>query len=107
MFPCTKHVTGEETIKILLKEWFCVYGAPKEIKSDMEVRVNPDTDRYKRVLRCLNVQMSTRTPYTPTRNPLCERQIRALKENVRIWCNTERTKDWLRLLPVISLMMNS
>ena len=29
------------------------------------------------------------------------------KENVRTWCKTERTKDWGRLLPVISLMMNS
>ena len=26
---------------------------------------------------------------------------------MRIWCKTERTKDWLRLLPVISLMINS
>ena len=26
---------------------------------------------------------------------------------MRIWCKTERTKDWVRLLPVISLMMNS
>ena len=26
---------------------------------------------------------------------------------MRIWCQTERTKDWVRLLPVISLMMNS
>ena len=28
VLPCTKHITGEETIKILLEEWFCVYGAP-------------------------------------------------------------------------------
>ena len=34
MFPCTKQITGEETIKILLEVWFCVYGAPKEINSD-------------------------------------------------------------------------
>ena len=26
---------------------------------------------------------------------------------MRIWCKTERTKDWVRLLPVISLMINS
>ena len=43
-------------------------------------------------------------PYSHTSNPLCERQIRVLKENVRIWCKTERTRDWVRLLPVISLM---
>ena len=34
VFPCTKPITGEETSKILLEKWFCVYGAPKEIKSD-------------------------------------------------------------------------
>ena len=44
---------------------------------------------------------------THTSNPLCERQIRVLKENVRIWCKTERTRDWVRPLLVISLMMNS
>ena len=107
VFPCTKHITGKETIKILLEEWFCVSGAPKEINSDEDVRVRSDTGWYKRVLRSLNVQVSTGIPYTHTGNPLCERQNRVLKENVRIWCKTERTKDWVRLLPVISLMMNS
>ena len=29
VFPCTKHMTGEETIKILLEEWFLVHwGLP-------------------------------------------------------------------------------
>ena len=30
VFPCTKNNIGEETIKILLEEWFCVYEAPKK-----------------------------------------------------------------------------
>ena len=51
--------------------------------------------------------MTTGIPYTHTSNPLCERKIRLLKENVRIWCNTERTKNWVRLLSVIFLMMHS
>ena len=42
VFPCTKHITGEETIKILLEQWFCVYGAPKEINSNEDVRVRSD-----------------------------------------------------------------
>ena len=107
VFPCTKHITGKQTIKILLEEWFCVYRAPKEINSDEDIRVRSDTGWYKRVLRALNVQVSTGIPYTHTSNLGCERQIRVLKENVRIWCKTERTKDWVRVLPVISLMMNS
>ena len=75
MFLCTKHITGEETIKILLEEWFCVYGAPKEMKSDQDVPVRSATGWYKRVLRVLNVQVSTGIPYTHTSNPLCEPQI--------------------------------
>ena len=105
VFPCIKHITGEETVKILLEEWVCVYGAPKDINSDEDVRVRSDTGWYKRVLRSLNVQVSTGILYTHTSNPLCE--IRVLKENVRIWCKTERSKDLVRLFPVISLMMNS
>ena len=93
VFPCTKRISGEETIKILLEEWFCVYGAPKGINSDEDVRVRSDTGWYKRVLRSLNVQVSTKIPYAHTSNPLCERQIRVLKENARISCRTERTKD--------------
>ena len=107
VFPCTKHITREETTKILLEERFCVYGATKEINSNEDVRVRSDTCWYKRVLRSLNVLVSTGIPYTHTSNPLCERQIRGLKEKVRIWCKTERSKDWVRLLPFISLMMNS
>ena len=107
VFPCTKNITGEETIKILLEERFCVYGAPKEINSDEDVRVRSDTGWYKRVMRPLNVLLSTGIPYTRTSNPLCEPQIQVLRENVNIWCKTEVTKDCMRLLPVISLMMNS
>ena len=50
VFPSTKHIIGEETIKILLEEWFCVCAAPKEINSDEDVRVRSDTGWYKRVL---------------------------------------------------------
>ena len=107
VFPCTRHITHEETMKILLEELFCVYGAPKEINSDEDVRVRSDTGWYKRLLRSLNVLVSTGIPYTHTSNPLCERQIGVLKKNVRIWCKAERTKDWVRLLPVISVMLNS
>ena len=69
VFPCTKHITSEETIKILLEDWFCVYGAPREINSHEDVRVRSDTGWYKRVPRSLNVQVSTGIPYTHTSNP--------------------------------------
>ena len=92
MFPCTKHITGKETIKVLLQEWFCVYGAPKEMNSGEDVPLRSDTGWYKRVLTSPNVQVSTGIPYTHTSNPLCEQQIQVLKENVRIWCKTVAPK---------------
>ena len=64
VFLCTKHITREESIKILLEEWFCVYGAPKEINSDKDDRVRSDTGWYKRVLWSLNVQVSTVSLYS-------------------------------------------
>ena len=107
MFPCTKHITIEETIKILLENQFSVYGAAQKINLDEDVRVRSDTGWYKCVLRSLNVQVSRGIPYTQTSNPRCERQVVFLKENVTIRCKTERTKDWVRLLPFICLMMNA
>ena len=70
--PCTKHITGEETIKILLEECFCVYGASKEINSDEGVRVLSVTGWYKRVLRSLNTQVCTGIRDTHTSNLLCD-----------------------------------
>ena len=93
VFPYTNHVTGMETIKILLEECFTVFWAPKAIISDEDVRIRSDTGLYKRILRSLNAQVSTEILYTHMSNPLCERPIRNLKENVTIWCKIERTKD--------------
>ena len=69
-FPCNKKITGEQTVKILVQEWFEPYGAPKEIHSDKDVRIPSDTGWYKRVLDTLNVQVTTVVPYTHTSNPL-------------------------------------
>ena len=66
VFPCTKHITGEETIKILLQDRFCVYGAPKEINSDEHVRVHSDTGSMSRCLRG-SPTLTRATPYVSDR----------------------------------------
>ena len=82
-------------------------GHPKRLTHTRMSEYAPTLAGTRESLRSLNVQVSPGIPFTNTRNPLCERHIRVLKENVRIWCKTEGTKDLVRLLPVISLMMNS
>ena len=69
----------------------CLWGTRKD-SFGQHVRVRFDTGWYKRVMRSLNVQVSTGNPYTHMTNPQCERQIHVLKQNIGIW-NTEHTND--------------
>ena len=79
VFPFNKNITGEQTVKMLVEQWFGIYGAPKQVHSDEDVRIRSDTGWYRRVLNALNVEITTGVPYTHTSNPLCERQT--------LWCN--------------------
>ena len=96
-FPCSKKITGEQTVKNSVEQWFEPYGAPKKPHSDEVVRNRSDTGWYKRVLDALNVQATTGVPYTHS-NPLCERQNGVVEQNLRVLMKQERTKDWVRLL---------
>ena len=100
-------ITGEQTVKISVEQWFEHYGAPKEVHSDEDVRIRSDTGWYKRVLDALNVHVTAGVPYTHTSNPLCERQNCVLEQKLRILKRQERTKDWVRLLPWAVLTMNT
>ena len=60
VFPCNKKITGEQTVKILVEQWFEPYGAPKQVHSDEDVRIRSDTGWYKRVLNALNVVTRSR-----------------------------------------------
>ena len=107
VFPCNKKITGEQTVKMLVEQWFQPYGAPKQVHSDEDVRIRSDTGWYKRVLNALNVEVTTGVPYTHTSNPLCERQNRVAEQNLRILMKQECIKDWVRLVPWAVLTMNS
>ena len=78
-FPCNKKITGEQTVKTLVEQWFQHYGAPKEVRSEEDVRIRSDTGWYKRVLDALNVHVTAGVPYTQTSNPLGETQNRVLQ----------------------------
>ena len=93
VFPCSKKITGEQTVKMLVEQWFEPYGAPKQVHSDEDVRIRSDTGWYKQVLNALNVEVTTGVPYTHTSNPLCERQNRVVEQNVRILMKLAAVKE--------------
>ena len=37
VFPCSKKITGEQTVKMLVQKWFEPYRAPKQVHSDEDV----------------------------------------------------------------------
>ena len=47
VFPCNKKITGEQTVKMLVEQWFEPYGAPKQVHSDEDVRIHSDTGWHK------------------------------------------------------------
>ena len=92
---------------MLVEQRFKPYGAPRQVRSDEDVRIGSDTGWYKRVLNALNVEVTTGVPYTHTSNSLCERQNRVVEQNLRVLMKQERTKDWVRPVPWAVLTMNS
>ena len=54
MFPCNKKITGEQTVKMLVEQWFEPYEARRQMHSDEDVRIHSDTGWCKRVLNALN-----------------------------------------------------
>ena len=98
---------SQETVKMLVKQWFEPYGAPKQVHSDEDVRIRSDSGWHNRLLNALNVEVTTGVPYTHTSNSYCERPNRVVEQNLRILMKQERTKDWVRLVRWAVLTMNS
>ena len=46
VISCNKKITGEQTVKMLVEQWFEPYGAPKQVHSDEDVRIRSDTGWY-------------------------------------------------------------
>ena len=101
-FPCNKKTTGEQTVNILVEQWFEHYGAPKEVQSHEDVRIWSDGGWYKQVLDALNVHVTTGVPCSHTSNPLCERQNHVVEQNLRILIKQGCTKDWYASYPGLS-----
>ena len=39
VFPCNKKITGEQTVEMLVEQWFEPYGAPKQVHSDEDLHI--------------------------------------------------------------------
>ena len=97
-FPYSQNILGLYTVKILVEQWFKMYGARTEVHSNEDVRIWSDTRWYKRVLDAAHVHVTTGVPYTHISNPLCKRQNRVVEQDVTVLMKEAGTKDWVSLL---------
>ena len=102
-----KKADSETVLKTLLEEWVHVYGLPKVIHSDQDVRLTTAGNWYRGVLETLGCEIQFGTPYLCTKNALCERQIRSFKTVMPILMAQEKGRNWLRVLPCAIYLMNN
>jgi hypothetical protein len=103
VFPCKKTITGEETIQLLLDQWFGVYGKPCEIHSDNDVRFK---QWYVGVLALLEVKCSFSPPYHPQANGLCERTNGRFLQCMRSLLLGQKSNNWVRMVGIATAIMN-
>ena len=107
VFPLTKKVDGEGVLKEIFEGWVQVYGLPKIIHSDQDIRFTSPTGWYRSVMRAMGTEVQFGTPYLRTKNPLCERQIGCFKTVMRILMLAEKSRNWLKLVPYAIYLMNN
>ena len=105
--PCSKSITGEETLKKIFSEWIMHYDKPTCIMSDNDVRFSQHEGFYQKVFRSLGVEVKFSVPRHPQSNGLCERTNRAFLQNLRALTLEMKTMDWPKLTPIVCWMMNS
>ena len=105
--PCSKSITGEETFRIILKEWIMHYDKPVCIMSDNDVRFSQQEGFYQKVFRSIGIEVKFSIPRRPQSNGLCERTNRAFLQNLRALSIQMKTMDWPKLTPIVCWLMNS
>ena len=106
-FPCRKTVTGEKAFKILFEGRIQVYGKPKEIVSDNDVRFSSVKGFWQSSLSSLGIKVSFNQPRHPQSNGLCERTNRSFLQTSRIILSQTGSRDWLKIIPQVCWLMNN
>ena len=105
--PCTKNISGEDTLTLILKEWIVHYDKPTTIFGDNDVRFSQTQGFYQKVFRSMGINTKFSIPRHPQSNGLCERTNRSFLQNIRILTMEMRIMDWPKLCPIVTWMVNS
>jgi hypothetical protein len=105
--PCRKRIDAEGVLELVFREWIQKFGRPKEIFSDNDVRFVSERGFWQSALKAMKVKVNFSTPRRPENNGLCERMNRSFVQNMRCLMASQKSKDWIRLVPLCTWMMNN
>ena len=105
--PCKTTIDGEGAFKLFWQSWIQRFGAPREIISDNDVRFTSTKGFWQGALRAFGVKVSFSQARRPQGNGLCERMHRRFKEVIRGLMAAQKSKDWLRCVPVVTHILNN
>ena len=95
-----KTATAYETADVILTEWMCRYGIPRQFHSDQGG--NFKGALLTKLCHTLNIAKTTTTPYRPQSDGLVERMNRSLIGLLRCVTNEARD-DWVTQLPMVMM----
>jgi transposase InsO family protein len=105
--PCTKNITGEGTLRLLLTEWIRHYDKPQEIMSDNDVRFSQEKGFYQSVFKAMGIAIHFSLPRRPQSNGLCEKINGLYLQNLRAMLRDCNSTDWPKVTPYVNWLMNS
>ena len=98
--PCSKSISGEETLKTILLEWILHYDKPSTIMSNNDVRFSQSQGFYQKVFHSIGIDVKFSVPRHPQSNGLCERNNRSFFKTFVYWpC---KCAPWIGLSFVLS-----
>ena len=103
----TKKVDGEGVLKEIFEGWVQIYGLPKIIHTDQDIQFTSPTGWYRSIMRAVGTEVQFKTPYLRTTNSLGERQIGCFKTVLKILMLSEKSRNWLKLVPYAIYLMNN
>ena len=107
VFPLTKKVDGEGVLKEIFESWVQIYGLPKIIHSDQDIRSTSPKGWYRSVIGATGTEVQFGTPYLRTKNPLCEHQIGCFKTVMRILMLSDKSRNWPKVVMCAIYLMNN
>jgi len=105
--PCRKTITGEGALQLIFGQWIQKFGRPREIHSDNDVRFVSHKGWWQSVLKSMKVNVSFAAPRRPEGNGMCERMNRSFVQTMRVLRATQKDRDWLKLVPYATWVLNS